>query len=48
MGKEQDLLLAVKNGDLPLAHKLLAKIKTNRNSELFYGTCFSQSYVQFF
>lgn len=33
MGKEQDLLLAVKNGDLPLAHKLLAKIKTNRNSE---------------
>ncbi|TRZ02806.1 hypothetical protein DNTS_017688 [Danionella cerebrum] len=31
MGKEQDLLLAVKNGDLPLAHKLLAKIKTNKN-----------------
>ncbi|XP_051523604.1 caskin-2-like isoform X2 [Myxocyprinus asiaticus] len=30
MGKEQDLLLAVKNGDLPLAHKLLAKTKTNR------------------
>uniref|UniRef100_A0A673J3D2 alpha-N-acetylgalactosaminide alpha-2,6-sialyltransferase n=1 Tax=Sinocyclocheilus rhinocerous TaxID=307959 RepID=A0A673J3D2_9TELE len=28
-----DLLLAVKNGDLPLAHKLLAKIKTNRNSK---------------
>ncbi|XP_016401565.1 caskin-2-like isoform X2 [Sinocyclocheilus rhinocerous] len=34
MGKEQDLLLAVKNGDLPLAHKLLAKIKTNRNKLL--------------
>ncbi|XP_051530753.1 caskin-2-like isoform X2 [Myxocyprinus asiaticus] len=34
MGKEQDLLLAVKNGDLPLAHKLLAKIKTNRSKIL--------------
>ncbi|KAL1264342.1 hypothetical protein QQF64_004697 [Cirrhinus molitorella] len=34
MGKEQDLLLAVKNGDLPLAHKLLAKVKTNRNKLL--------------
>uniref|UniRef100_A0A8C2K553 Caskin-2 n=1 Tax=Cyprinus carpio TaxID=7962 RepID=A0A8C2K553_CYPCA len=34
MGKQQDLLLAVKNGDLPLAHKLLAKIKTNRNKLL--------------
>uniref|UniRef100_A0A673NG11 Caskin-2 n=1 Tax=Sinocyclocheilus rhinocerous TaxID=307959 RepID=A0A673NG11_9TELE len=34
MGKEQDLLLAVKNGDLPLAHKLLTKIKTNRNKLL--------------
>ncbi|XP_026078338.1 caskin-2-like isoform X2 [Carassius auratus] len=34
MGKEQDLLLAVKNGDLPSAHKLLAKIKTNRNKLL--------------
>ncbi|KTF84883.1 hypothetical protein cypCar_00026307 [Cyprinus carpio] len=34
MGTQQDLLLAVKNGDLPLAHKLLAKIKTNRNSAL--------------
>uniref|UniRef100_A0A8C2FK90 Si:ch211-119c20.2 n=1 Tax=Cyprinus carpio TaxID=7962 RepID=A0A8C2FK90_CYPCA len=34
MGKEQDLLLAVKNGDLPLAHKLLAKIKTNKNKLL--------------
>ncbi|XP_051958476.1 caskin-2-like isoform X2 [Xyrauchen texanus] len=34
MGKEQDLLLAVKNGDLPLAHKLLAKTKTNRSKLL--------------
>ncbi|TSZ26368.1 Caskin-2 [Bagarius yarrelli] len=31
MGKEQDLLLAVKNGDLLAANKLLAKIKANRN-----------------
>ncbi|KAF4084798.1 hypothetical protein AMELA_G00110130 [Ameiurus melas] len=34
MGKEQDLLLAVKNGDLNAAHKLLAKIKANRNKLL--------------
>ncbi|XP_017339370.1 caskin-2 isoform X2 [Ictalurus punctatus] len=34
MGKEQDLLLAVKNGDLSAAHKLLAKIKANRNKLL--------------
>ncbi|XP_049320598.1 caskin-2 isoform X1 [Astyanax mexicanus] len=34
MGKEQDLLLAVKNGDILSAHKLLAKIKTNRNKLL--------------
>ncbi|XP_076855882.1 caskin-2 isoform X2 [Brachyhypopomus gauderio] len=34
MGKEQDLLLAVKNGDLLSAHKLLAKIKVNRNKIL--------------
>ncbi|XP_060796311.1 caskin-2 isoform X2 [Neoarius graeffei] len=34
MGKEQDLLLAVKNGDLLAAHKLLAKIKANRNKLL--------------
>lgn len=33
MGKEQDLLLAVKTGDLLAAHKLLAKIKANRNSK---------------
>ncbi|XP_042623491.1 caskin-2 isoform X6 [Cyprinus carpio] len=37
MGKEQDLLLAVKNGDLPLAHKLLAKIKTNKNNGSGYS-----------
>ncbi|TWW70506.1 hypothetical protein D4764_18G0013120 [Takifugu flavidus] len=33
MGKEQDLLQAVKSADLQTAHKLLAKLKTNRNSE---------------
>lgn len=36
MGKEQDLLVAVKTGDLLLAHKLLSKIKCNKTSE--YGT----------
>ncbi|XP_055085746.1 caskin-2 isoform X2 [Periophthalmus magnuspinnatus] len=30
MGKEQDLLGAVKSGDLLLAHKLLAKVKGNK------------------
>ncbi|XP_046709745.1 caskin-2 isoform X5 [Silurus meridionalis] len=34
MGKEQDLLLAVKNGDVLAANKLLAKIKANRNKLL--------------
>ncbi|XP_058261841.1 caskin-2 isoform X9 [Hemibagrus wyckioides] len=34
MGKEQDLLLAVKNKDLLTAQKLLAKIKANRNKLL--------------
>ncbi|KAM9462786.1 caskin-2 isoform 3-T3 [Clarias gariepinus] len=34
MGKEQDLLLAVKNGDLLAAHKLIAKTKANRNKLL--------------
>ncbi|XP_017558000.2 caskin-2 isoform X2 [Pygocentrus nattereri] len=34
MGKEQDLLLAVKNGDILSAHKLLTKIKANRNKLL--------------
>lgn len=33
MGKEQDLLQAVKSADLQTAHKLLSKLKTNRNSE---------------
>lgn len=36
MGKEQDLLVAVKSGDLLLTHKLLSKIKCNKTSE--YGT----------
>ncbi|KAJ8246430.1 hypothetical protein GJAV_G00267660 [Gymnothorax javanicus] len=34
MGKEQDLLQAVKNGDLPSAQKLLAKAKINRSKLL--------------
>ncbi|XP_029913164.1 caskin-2 isoform X2 [Myripristis murdjan] len=34
MGKEQDLLQAVKSGDLPSTQKLLAKLKTNRNKLL--------------
>lgn len=33
MGKEQDLLVAVKTGDLLLAHKLLTKVKCNKTSE---------------
>uniref|UniRef100_A0A672F3B3 Caskin-2 n=1 Tax=Salarias fasciatus TaxID=181472 RepID=A0A672F3B3_SALFA len=33
MGKEQELLQAVKSGDLPSTQKLLSKLKTNRNSE---------------
>ncbi len=36
MGKEQDLLVAVKSGDLLLAHKLLSKVKCNKTSE--YGS----------
>lgn len=35
MGKEQDLLVAVKTGDLLLTHKLLSKVKCNKTSE--YG-----------
>ncbi|XP_030645854.1 caskin-2 isoform X2 [Chanos chanos] len=34
MGKEQDLLQAVKNGDLPSTQKLLAKLKANRSKLL--------------
>ncbi|XP_030631087.1 caskin-2 [Chanos chanos] len=34
MGKEQDLLLAVKNGDISSAHKLLSKFKGGRNKLL--------------
>ncbi|KAG7264108.1 hypothetical protein CRUP_020785 [Coryphaenoides rupestris] len=33
MGKEQDLLAAVKTGDLLLTHKLLSKVKCSRTSE---------------
>ncbi|XP_032397833.1 caskin-2 isoform X2 [Etheostoma spectabile] len=38
MGKEQDLLVAVKTGDLLLAHKLLSKVKCNKTSELLGST----------
>ncbi|XP_031179779.1 caskin-2-like isoform X3 [Sander lucioperca] len=34
MGKEQDLLVAVKTGDLLLAHKLLTKVKCNKTKLL--------------
>ncbi|KAM4624144.1 caskin-2 [Polymixia lowei] len=34
MGKEQDLMVAVKNGDLLLAHKLLSKVKCNKTKLL--------------
>ncbi|KAM4530218.1 caskin-2 isoform 10-T10 [Odontesthes bonariensis] len=34
MGKEQELLQAVKSGDLPAAQKLLSKLKTSRNKLL--------------
>lgn len=33
MGKEQDLLQAVKSADLHTTHKLLSKLKSNRNSK---------------
>ncbi|XP_074519553.1 caskin-2 isoform X2 [Halichoeres trimaculatus] len=34
MGKEQELLVAVKSGDLLLAHKLLSKVKCNKSKLL--------------
>uniref|UniRef100_A0AAY4AQ38 Caskin-2-like n=1 Tax=Denticeps clupeoides TaxID=299321 RepID=A0AAY4AQ38_9TELE len=34
MGKEQELLQAVKNGDLPSTQKILAKLKSSRNKLL--------------
>lgn len=40
MGKEQDLLVAVKSGDLLQAHKLLSKVKCNKTSE--YGANWRQ------
>ena len=43
MGKEQDLLQAVKNGDLPSAQKLLAKVKANRSSEC---SCLLHVYIE--
>lgn len=38
MGKEQDLLQAVKSGDLLSTQKLLSKLRTNRNSKSSF-TC---------
>lgn len=43
MGKEQDLLVAVKTGDLLLAHKLLSKVKCNKTSE--YGAQGARGYL---
>jgi len=33
MGREQDLIQAVKNGDIPGVQKLVAKIKASKSSE---------------
>lgn len=33
MGKEQELLQAVKSGDLPSTQKLLSKLRSSKNSE---------------
>lgn len=33
MGKEQELLQAVKSADLQTTHKLLSKLRSNRNSK---------------
>ncbi|CAB1312975.1 unnamed protein product, partial [Coregonus sp. 'balchen'] len=42
MGKEQDLLVAVKSGDILLAHKLLTKVKCNKTM----GSCQAQPQAQ--
>lgn len=33
MGREQELIQAVKNGDIPSVQKLVAKIKASKSSE---------------
>lgn len=33
MGREQELIQAVKNGDVPAVQKLVAKIKASKSSE---------------
>lgn len=33
MGREQDLIQAVKNGDVPGVQKLVAKVKASKSSE---------------
>lgn len=33
MGREQELIQAVKNGDVPSVQKLVAKIKASKSSE---------------
>lgn len=37
MGREQELIQAVKNGDVPSVQKLVAKIKASKSSE-YLGT----------
>lgn len=37
MGREQELIQAVKNGDIPGVQKLVAKIKASKSSE-YLGT----------
>lgn len=37
MGREQDLILAVKNGDVTCVQKLVAKVKAAKTSESLVG-----------
>lgn len=37
MGREQDLILAVKNGDVTGVQKLVAKVKATKTSEYWVG-----------
>lgn len=37
MGREQDLILAVKNGDVTGVQKLVAKVKATKTSEYLTG-----------
>lgn len=37
MGREQDLILAVKNGDVTGVQKLVAKVKAAKTSEYLVG-----------